>query len=1309
MSFAAKAHVSNFPTIPDPVPSPAPEAAPPAPALDATSRRIADWLRGIRKAARTMLVAQRAGWIVASAIMALLFGGLADYFLRAPMQLRLAGLLVAIGALVWFVVRLLIPAMRFRPRLTEIALRVESTRAGESAHVRGLLASALELGRHPENLSAPALAAPVVAQAADRLTAIRARDVFSPRPTLRAVGACVAAVALLLGLSATYPTQTRTGLARMLWPIGSAEWPKRTEIAGAMSVEIHPIGAAMEFRALLLRSDRQAERTNIAVHYRVIEGGSSGPERTALLTMQPQWVETTRADGSAVKAPVFERLIEPTGLSASGGNGGSGRGARAVASGAKTELEYWFESDDDATARKRILMVEPPAVVHAAATIALPEYAAKLLGAASADAAQVPQKLDLGAGSDERAAPAPILAGSRIVLTIELNKGVPVPQPFDPADAATQSWLAATLGQDAVALFVPAPGSSESGARLAVDQAGRMWTLTWQHWDSVRLTVRPTDEYQIGAGEDAVFRFDALKDNAPTASVTAPLEDKSVLPTALVEIAGEGRDDVALEYVALEHQLARRNANSEGAVPEAMGARVEVARTLARDAAAAEGATPEAGAASVKRMVTAFTLDLSTIADLKAGDELWITAVAADAYELAGKKHEPVRSSVRKLRILSREQLVEQIWSELSTLRRNVIKVDQDQAELTKATPPAGPASADASARAERAQAGLTERLSRQNQAVQRLQQRTKENGLTDQAVADVLKQASETLSRAGADSAQASKSLGEASREQSQEAAKPDAGEKELKDSSKSQQDVRDELTSLIDMLDQGEDSFASKRSVERMLEQQKALRDRTEAQGRQTAGKAPEDLTFEQQASLDKLSQDQKALADALRDAVKKMQERQSKVRDKDPAAAEAMAQAAAQAMRDQTAERMDQASQQAQQNQTSGAQQQQQQAIQSLEQMLDKMQKAQNNRDEVLKRALASLIDSIKGLIEVQRISVDALKAATPKGTTEVAALERPMTLHHQNTLGVLEQAGAVREAAKVAEILEKAAGEIAASIPDLRDAKSEPALGHELEALDKLNAALELAQKMDKNAEQRQNDRKRAELRQKYEEAAKAEASLRDNAQGLVGAEENRRNKAIARTLSEDQTKLKETVDLIRSETAGLADAKVFDFAHTRLDALMEAATARLAEGVADAAVVRSQTSAARLLKSLADALDDRKKDDDAFREGQQSGGGGGSGGGEQPVVPDAAELVLLRLMQQEALDLARSAADAPKRDEGMVTDAATLQDQISAQAAGLLKRLMEKQNGPRPVKTTPKPDVKPEGEKPAKPEGEGEPQ
>lgn len=1281
--------------------------------MDASSARIAEWLRLIRKTARSLLVAQRTGWIVAGAIIAVIVGGFADYFLRAPMQLRLLGLMGAIGVLAWCVVKLLLPAMRFKPSLTEIALRVERSGAAGETGVRGLLASALELGRAHDSPRTHALAVPVVAEAADKLTNIKARQVFSARPTMRAVGAGVAAFLLFFGLTVTWPQHSRIGLSRMLLPWSSAQWPKHTEIADATRVEHHPIGAALEFRAALVKSDRDAEKTNIAVHYRVITGGSAGNARKALLSAQPRSVAVPGADGATINGTLFERLIEPTGLTS--GNAAT----RAEVAAAKTELEYWFESDDDATTPKRILLIDPPAVVRASANITLPEYAATMLGTATSGGTQ---KVDLGPGSDDRAAPAPILAGSQVSIALEFNKPLALPASLDSQSPEVARWIQSALGPEAMLLFTKPAAGPGADAKLAVD--GRTWTLSWRHWESVRLIVKPTDEYQITAAEDAAYRFDALKDNPPTASVMMPAEDKSVLPTAIVEITGEARDDVALEWVALERQLARKTAGSESGTPEGAAERVEFARARATDQPTEPGADATAApvaSLSVKRLVSSHALNLSTIPELKAGDELWITAIAMDAFNLEGQRHEPVRSTVRKLKILSRDQLVEQIWNDLSTMRRTAIKVDQDQQDVAKVAPPPGPAGEELSARAERAQAGLTERLARQNQQIARLQQRVKENGLTDQNVQDVLKQASESLTQAGQHSTSASQNLGDAAKQQSQEGAKEKAGEPQLEKAKDEQRQVRDELARLIDMLDQGEDSFASKRSLERLLEQQQQLRERTGNAGRETAGKSGEQITPEQQQELDKIAQEQKALAEQLRDQVRKMQERESKVREKDAAAAEAMAQAAAQSNRDQTPERMEEASKQAQKNQTSSAQQQQSEAIQSMQQMLQKMEQAQKNKDEVLKRALASLMDSIKGLIKVQEVSIDALQKAAPKGTADVAALERPMVLHHQNTLGVLEQAttSGAREIGPVADKIEHAAEEMAQAIPELRASHSDPALAHENAALDSLNEALALAEKLNNQAQEKASAQKRAELRTKYEEALKTQIQLRDSAHGLVGAEDNRRTRATARGLGEEQNTLKTVVDAIRDETKDLQGVKTFLYAHGRLDELMHAASESLVGGTANAAVLRNQTAAARVLKSLADALDDRKPPDDPFRKQEGDGGGGqGGGGGEPPAVPEAAEIVLLRLMQIEALDLARAASDAGKPDADAGAEAAKLQREIATQGLELLKKIEEKSNPRTPgVKAPPEKDGKPEeppapddepAGKPEKPAGEGSP-
>jgi hypothetical protein len=58
-------------------------------------------------------------------------------------------------------------------------------------------------------------------------------------------------------------------------------------------------------------------------------------------------------------------------------------------------------------------------------------------------------------------------------------------------------------------------------------------------------------------------------------------------------------------------------------------------------------------------------LDLSSFS-LKPGDELWLMTLASDNYILAGVKHDPVSSTVRKLRIVKEEEFVDQVRAELS-------------------------------------------------------------------------------------------------------------------------------------------------------------------------------------------------------------------------------------------------------------------------------------------------------------------------------------------------------------------------------------------------------------------------------------------------------------------------------------------------------------------------------------------------------------------------------------------------------------------------------------------------------------------
>lgn len=1221
-------------------------------------------LRRVRSRARLLLTAERLGLLAAAALAGVLALAFIDYFLRSPGALRLVVLAAGLAALGVWAWRRVFPAIRFSPSLTELALRIERTAEGQQAGLRGVLASGIDLARQRGSGENLALAARVIDQAEDRAAAIRAGAVLRREGALRSLGLLALVSLVIGGVWAARPDLAEIGAKRVLLPMADVAWPKRTGVADATGLVVHPLGAALPLRAVLTKSDTSADRTRVTAEYRLITEGIAGPWRSALLTSQDRAVDIPGAGTGTL----FERLIEPANLSP----------AELAASGAaeeRVELEYRFTTSDDQTREARVLLVEPPAVAGALLEINEPEYA-------RAPGDEGARTIDLGPGTDERAAPQASLAGSRAKLSIAINKDVPAERSLA---AGGSSWLAGALGEDVVALLAADPD-----AKLTFSP--RLWTLEWTLGRPLRLGVKVVDEHGIADSEERSFTIDVLSDNVPSAVVVRPDQDKSLLSTAVIDLAGEGRDDVGLQWVALERQIARRPKGSEGAPPEADGPPVSIARV--------EGKNGGGSGAASRQVLVETTLDLATL-DVKPGDEVWITALAADAFALGDARHEPTRSLVRKLRIMSREELLEQVWSQLSEVRRGAIQLDKEQAELRQAS---GRAGEQAARQNERMQAGLTERMSRQQESVRALEQRLEENAMTDPTLEAVLRQSREALQRAGQSSVRAGQSLAQAAQESAGRETEPEAGQEQREQAQQEQDQVREELSDLIEMLDQGQDTWAAKRSIEQALARQRELQERTADAGRRMTGRSAEQLTPQERQELGELAQEQQELSEQTRESIEDMLEREKDLQKQDPAAAQAMSQAARRGQREQVPEKMQQAAQQAQQNQTNNAQQQQQQAIDALQQMLNDLEQTAKNRDEVLRRVLASLMESLDALIAQQVEELTALERA--KSTGQFAGLDRGMTRLHANTLGVLDEANnGPREVAPVAKIIEEAASAQVGAIGALRRSPvdSGEAQGQEELSLEKLREAKSLAEKLDREAQQREQNRKKAELKKKYAEALARQISLRDSTQDLSGQELSRRVRNSARLIGQDQQALRDELAAMQTETKELTEARVFDYAHKRLDELMAAAADRLGQGEPDAGVLRRQASAARVLQSLIDALDTSRGEDEDFREQEQNqqGGGGGQGGQQQPLVPPAAELKLLRAMQQEAIEMTRAAAEGAAAERGAIADdAARLQDGIATQARELLDRLAkQQQQGGQPAGIEPDKGDAPEEPKP----------
>lgn len=1218
---------------------------------------IARGLLRLRARARLLLLARAAAILLAGVLVALVVIGLTDFALRTPRAIRATLLLLLIGAMGIGIRRFVVPAWRFRPALREVALRIESTEAGRKAGLTGVLASGLELSdaaRRANNVdpSFTALARSMSERVGSETGRLWSPEivgaVLSLRQSVRALGLLGLALILAIAPAFVRPDLVSIAAARVLTPWSDARWPTRTEVVDLTGARVHPMGESLPLRAALTRTNRREGQTQVLATYRVVQEGRPGPWQTVVLTAQSRRVEVSpslaspgaaadRAEPSTRPArtgELFERLIDPRALI----------GTTVLPN--EFTLEYTLETDDNQTRPTEVLIVAPATIVGATATIEPPAYARPALAALEPD--RLLASRPLGSGADERASVPASLVGSRVELEIQLSKPVPAP---GPGEAGFSGFVRGALGLERL------PDDLE--ARFEGDR----WSLAWTLSEPTTLRVRPVDEHGISSVDEGVYAFDAIADTPPSASITEPAQDEAVLASATVRITGEGRDDIAVASVAIDRQIARPPARSSG-----VGADVsEAPSVIAGPASASEPA---------RQRTIDTTLELGELS-LQPGDEVWLHAIATDAFVLDGQTHEPARSVARRLRIIAQPELVEQLRAELQSIRQAAIRLDAEQSELRRQLDEE-PMPRDLAER----QAALGDRIATQRETIERLARRAERNNLEDGSLAGLMGDAASFVAEAARSSQSAAQSIqsrAEPRPEDPETLALDEAAREEI---AQAQDDVRDELGQLVQLLDNGQDAWVARRSVERLLAEQRRLLEQTQDLASRTTGRAVDALSQDERTELERIADRQRDAARQAEGALDELSERSRELREIDAAQAQAMALATQRGRSSSVASKLDEASEQISQNQANAAAQRQQEAIQTLEEMLEDLDSADRRRDEALRRQLASIIDSLESLIAQQEAQIALLARGRAGGPQ--SDLAPGMIRVNQNTLGVLEQIiGAGREMEKVADLTSDAATAQSLAVLSLRaPVNLGEADKQEQTSLVRLRDARAEAERIDKEAAERDAARKRRELRIAYREALEQQTDLARRTEGYEGRELDRRDRAGVRQAGEQQDALRATLALLQSETRELAEARIFAFAHERIDASMAGAAEALRAARVDRTTRRHQETSIRLLQSLMAALEESRDERD-FRDQQQGGseGGGQGGSGNDQLIQDMAKLKLLREMQGVVLETTRAASNDPgafSQDE--LVSLGRLQRELAEQGRTLLEEMSRAAGG-----------------------------
>jgi hypothetical protein len=543
-------------------------------------------MSAFRARVRSRLVVERLAQAVAFGLLAIAAAAVLDRALRLPSMARLlelAALLAGGAAWAWFRV---LPAIRFRPPLVEVALRLERG----DARSDGVLAVGTDLAAAGEADPGSLAAAAVERGRGSMAWASGAR--IDSRPARRATAAALMSLSLCAALAWLAPGTARIALLRLATPFADIQWPARTMVEPAMAAPVHARGTALALRARVTRGEPASMR--VEATYRVLRDGD-GEWRTVTMAAQP--------DGT------FERLVEADGEA----------------------VEASFRTEDMETATVTVRLVPPPGVREARVTVTPPAYAAGSVDVRSAE---------LGDGTDRRATLSPpVLAGSAIELAV-VTEGADAP-PADPA--ALDAWVARTMtvaGLDGEAI---APGFEASA-----DEPSR-WTIRWQASGRGVVELRPTGAEGIAPAERIAFEIPAVEDAAPTVAIVDPPADESVTPDAVPTVVAEARDDLAVRRIWLEAAVVRGGAeprvamSSEG-TPGAQ-ARAEM-QVRVRDT----GAEPGDRIVCVARAIDAFEAGGKGREPVTSGPRVFRVIAASELAEQVRSRLGQMREAAQRLR-----------------------------------------------------------------------------------------------------------------------------------------------------------------------------------------------------------------------------------------------------------------------------------------------------------------------------------------------------------------------------------------------------------------------------------------------------------------------------------------------------------------------------------------------------------------------------------------------------------------------------------------------------------------------------------
>ncbi|HVS71851.1 MAG TPA: hypothetical protein VHQ47_11405 [Phycisphaerae bacterium] len=1133
----------------------------------------------LRGRVRTVLSLFGLGILIAGGVGSLFILMLGDYLLHFSNTLRLLLLLAWIAALGFLAWRFLIAPLTTRLTDRFLASRVESAHRDLSDD---LIAAVHFI--HAGTMRTNALAARHVDLAAQKTESLRFEDAVDFQRPARAL--LVAAIITAIAGAVAAFNQPLAGIAFSRWFTTNPQaWPRITHASfdwdamggsdGKPPAAL-PIGEKITVRARVTRGGYPNQRMWL---YSFVDGGRTSQD---LMTFQKEQ--------SSNGAYIYEHPLEPDGQKSLG-------------------LKLYV--GDDTEQQPVIIRLAPrPVITELTASIQPPAYVKNVSDPAKPAPPVLTDLLTQAGRAVEL---------SRITLRVRSTK------PFATAGA----------GQPDVRLVDQTKDTDLPIAldKRLVDPTLAEISFTASKTLQARLVMRDTDGFESRVGGS--FAIEVVPDTLPSVVITDPRRIVERTPTAIVDIADQATDDLGLDG----HHLRADKFDAKPNDPAA----------FQTDLPWSDRTTDPASGNTTGK--STYTWDLAPM-NLQPGMRFNFYAEVQDNFDVDGKRHPWVKSAPLVLQIRTEAEILESSRKSLneSKERLKALRGEQDQTRtMTEAIQKAIQTSGISTDQQKSQLADLARTESQETSTANAIQQRLagvaddlRQNRMSDTDLGKLAAESSQGLKdvadtnmpKAASDLNKAHETAGNA------DAKDPNAKQQaqQTSDSAKSADNQQGEalakMDNIINALGAAGDFEAARTALKQILDQQTQLAKETRDLSAKTTEKNPDDLPKDIKDRLERISAQQKDLANRTSDLMEQMQKSAQQLQQSDSATAQALSKAVDSGQQDQVVPSQSSASASVSKNQMASAGASQSQAQRGLQEMLDQLDQRSRLQLEQLSRQLDELIKLVQDLRDKEAgINKDTMIAGEKAAAAVFAKLGDRQGTNQMNAIVIQKKAESTPKAQAAAVDIRDAADQMGDAAGALYGNKEASAIPPEEKSIALLDEALKKLRALKADVDSQLKDKALAEFIKQYESIKQDQLTLK----GVTDGIETRRQKAadkeidrlgsleLAKQTTTQQNLIGRVADLTNDQQLKPFDVVIWmnglvsDAMTTSRDDMKKAQTGKK--------LASAQQTAIDRLTDIIDALKDEQR-----RQSQFKSGGGGGGGGKPPLVPPLAQLKLLKAMQ-----------------------------------------------------------------------------